>query len=155
MEGPGKLLGYRALHKKIRDVHGLSVPRNLVYTVMQDVNHQGLQNRGGVGKPKRPKRTKAFVSNGPNFTMSLDGHDKMCGYQNSTFPLCIYGAQDAYSARIQFLRIWTTNSDPNIIGCFYFDYLYEERVTCACSCVCDDYNMSSRVVCYNAKSSVD
>ena len=30
MKGPGKLLGYRSLHKKVREVHGLNVPRNLV-----------------------------------------------------------------------------------------------------------------------------
>ena len=59
--------------------------------------------------------------------MSLDGHDKLCGYQNSTFPLCIHGGQDTYSARINFLRIWTTNSNPKIIGKFYMDYLCERR----------------------------
>ena len=59
--------------------------------------------------------------------MSLDGHDKMCGYQKSMFPLCIYGAQDTYSGRIQFLRIWTANNDPNIIGRFYLDYLFESK----------------------------
>ena len=31
LEGPGKLLGYRALHKKIRQVYDLNVPRDLVY----------------------------------------------------------------------------------------------------------------------------
>lgn len=59
--------------------------------------------------------------------MSLDGHDKLCGFQNSMFPLCIYGAQDTFSSRIQFLRIWTSNSNPHIIGRFYFDYLFESR----------------------------
>ena len=59
--------------------------------------------------------------------MSLDGHDKMCGYQKSMLPLCIYGAQDTYSGRIQFLRIWTSNNDPNIIGRFYLDYLFESK----------------------------
>ena len=34
INGPGSLLGYRALHQKIREVHGLSVPRNLVYAMM-------------------------------------------------------------------------------------------------------------------------
>ncbi|XP_031573080.1 uncharacterized protein LOC116307076 isoform X2 [Actinia tenebrosa] len=63
MKGPGKLLGYRAMHKKIRDVHGLNVPRNLVYDAIADVNPEGLESRGGVGKPKRPKRNKAFVTN--------------------------------------------------------------------------------------------
>ena len=51
--------------------------------------------------------------------MSLDGHDKLCGYQKSMFPLCIYGGQDTYSSRINFLRIWTSNNNPKIIGRFY------------------------------------
>lgn len=34
LEGPGKLLGYRALHQKIRQEHLLNVPRDLVYAVM-------------------------------------------------------------------------------------------------------------------------
>ena len=29
ISGPGKLLGYRAMHKKIREIHGLNVPRDL------------------------------------------------------------------------------------------------------------------------------
>ena len=29
MQGPGKLLGYRALHKKIREIHDLNVPRDV------------------------------------------------------------------------------------------------------------------------------
>ena len=63
MKGPGSLLGYRSSHKKVREVHGLNVPRNLVYDVMADVNPEGLEERGGVGMPKRPKRTGAFTSN--------------------------------------------------------------------------------------------
>ena len=58
-----RLLGYRSLHKKVREVHGHSVPRNLVYDVMADVNPEGLEERGGVGMPKRPTRTGAFTSN--------------------------------------------------------------------------------------------
>ena len=46
MNGPGSLLGYRALHQKIREVHGLSVPRNLVYVMMTKANPQGLEERG-------------------------------------------------------------------------------------------------------------
>ena len=60
---PGSLLGYRSLHKKVREVHRLKVPRNLVYDVMADVYPKGLEERGGVGTPKRPKRTGTFTSN--------------------------------------------------------------------------------------------
>ena len=37
--GPGKLLGYRAMHKKIREIHGLNVPRDLLYMVITGKNY--------------------------------------------------------------------------------------------------------------------
>ena len=52
ISGPGKLLGYRAMHKKIRDIHGLNMPRDLVYKVMAKVDPRGLEERGGVGKAR-------------------------------------------------------------------------------------------------------
>lgn len=50
---------------KICEVHGLSVPRNLVYAMMTEVNPQGLEERRRVGKPisKRPQRKNSFISN--------------------------------------------------------------------------------------------
>lgn len=59
--------------------------------------------------------------------MSLDGHDKLCGYQKAMFLLGMHGGQDTDSSRINFLRIWTSNNNPKIIGRFYIDYLYESR----------------------------
>ena len=61
MDGPGRLLGYRSLHKKMREIHGLRVPRRLVYATMQDFNPAGLTARGDVGKKKKgPKRDTPF-----------------------------------------------------------------------------------------------
>ena len=88
VDGPGKLLGYRAMQKKLRQEHELEVPRDLVYVVMQDVDPEGLQAKGGVGNPKQKQEGK-YTTKGPNFVHSLDGHDKLVGYQNSTFPLAI------------------------------------------------------------------
>ena len=62
MEGPGRLLGYRALQQKVREVHGLNVPRDLVYAMMMEINPAGLEERGGVGKPKRAPRAKVYTS---------------------------------------------------------------------------------------------
>ena len=59
--------------------------------------------------------------------MYLDGHDKLCGFQKSMFPLCIYGGQDTFSGKITILRIWNTNNKPEVIGRFYFDYLTEKK----------------------------
>lgn len=41
-DGPGQLLGYRALQKKIREQHQLAVPRALVYDVLTKVDPEGL-----------------------------------------------------------------------------------------------------------------
>ena len=54
MDGPGALLVYRALHKKIREVHGLKVPRNMVYDMMYMVDPTGFDERGNVGRLRRP-----------------------------------------------------------------------------------------------------
>ena len=39
----------------------------------------------------------SHVLQGPNHTHSGDGHDKLMGFMNSTFPLAVYGLQDDYS----------------------------------------------------------
>jgi len=53
--------------------------------------------------------------------MSLDGHDKLCGYQKSTFPLHVYGGQDCFSGKIMFLKVWTSNNNPEVVARHYFD----------------------------------
>ena len=38
LEGPGQLLGYRSMQRKIREQHQLAVPRNLVYNLMTELD---------------------------------------------------------------------------------------------------------------------
>ena len=68
MEGPGKLLGYRALHKKIRQVYSLNVPRDLVHAVMYQVDPVALEQRAPQFKKKKPKGN--FTSPGSNYVHS-------------------------------------------------------------------------------------
>ena len=56
LEGPGKLLGYRALHKKVRQKYDILVTRNQVYDVMYDLDPERLAARGGVGALKSDER---------------------------------------------------------------------------------------------------
>ena len=56
IDGPGKLLGYRAMQKKLRQEHELNVPRDLVYAVMQKVDPEVLETRGGVGNGRQKKK---------------------------------------------------------------------------------------------------
>lgn len=126
LEGPGKLLGYRALNQKLRTVHDVKVPRHFVHNVLAELDPDGLEARGLQKKAKRPKL--AFASNGPLWVVSLDGHDKLCGYQNWTFPLCIYGCLDTFSRKILFLFVSHSNSDPQVIGKKYLEYLCQEQI---------------------------
>ena len=50
------------------------------------------------------------------------------GDQNSTFPLAVYGCLDTCSRKLLWLQIWTSNSDPDLIGRWYLEYLYELKV---------------------------
>ena len=62
MNGPGRLLGYRSLHKKLRELYCHNIPRDLVYKMMQQINPEGLKERGQVGLPRRRPRNRAFSS---------------------------------------------------------------------------------------------
>lgn len=126
LEGPGKLLGYRALHQKIRQEHLLNVPRDLVYAVMQQMDPEGLESRA-VGV-KNKKKKQPFRTRGPNWVHSVDGHNKLMGFQNDTFPLAICGSIDTASRKLLWLRVRTNNREPRLIGRWYLEYLYENKV---------------------------
>ena len=61
IEGPGQLLGYRAMHKKLREQHNLAIPRDLVHNVMGLVNPERLQRRGDVGKKKMTQGCNRYL----------------------------------------------------------------------------------------------
>ena len=129
LDGPGKDLGYRAMHNKIRQVHELNVPRHKVNNVMYELDPAGLENRALAKKATRVKGK--FTTRGTNWVHSFDGHAKLMGYQRDTFPLAIYGCIDTASRKILWLRIWTSHSDPKLIGRWYFDYLYNKKAIAA------------------------
>ena len=60
IDGPGQLLGYRAMHKKLREQHQFAVPRNLMYDMMTLVDPDGLERRRNVGKKNMLKRFQYF-----------------------------------------------------------------------------------------------
>lgn len=50
--GPGQLLDYPVMHRKIREQHNLAVPRDLVYDIITLVEPEDLERRVNVGKKK-------------------------------------------------------------------------------------------------------
>ena len=85
LNDPGKLLWYRAMQNKIRQKHELNVLRELVYgyAVMCDLDPKAWR----VELLERRKLSQKVIL--LSKAHSLDGHDKMMGYQNSTCPLAI------------------------------------------------------------------
>ena len=59
LQGPGQLLGYRSMQRKTREQHQLAVLRNLVYNLMTEIDPDGLERRGSVGKLRKHKRGAA------------------------------------------------------------------------------------------------
>ena len=70
LEGPGKLLCYRAMNQKLRTEHNVQVPCHLVY-VMAELDPEGLEARNLQRKKKKVKGH--FTSEGPLWVVSLDG----------------------------------------------------------------------------------
>ena len=58
--GPGRLLGYSAMHLKIKIIRGLNVPRDLVYAATTDLDSDGLKMRQPGNK--KPKEKGTFIS---------------------------------------------------------------------------------------------
>jgi len=92
---------------------------------MFDLDPKGLEAR--CPTVKKGKTKGHFSTNGTNWVHSMDRHDKLMGYQKSTFPLPIYDSIDAASRNILWLKIWTGNSDPKRIARWYLEHLYETR----------------------------
>ncbi len=81
---------------------------------MQELDEEVLHNQQPGVKKRKP--IGPFITVGRSWTYSMDGHDKLMGFQNSTFPLTIYGAIDTASRKILILRVWKTNSEPGLFG---------------------------------------
>ena len=126
LDGPGKLLGYRAMTNKIRQKHELKVPRRIVHAMMYNLDAEGLEQRGLTNRERQRHKGK-FTTRGPNWVHSLDGHAKLMSFQKDTFPLAIYGCLDTASRKLLFLKIGPSNSDPMVIGLWYLEFLYEAK----------------------------
>ena len=97
-KGPSQLLGYRATQKKIRKDYGLNL-------MMLCTDWTQKDSKCVVALKLREERRKGnFTTRGVNWVHSVDSHDKLLGYQNSTFPSAIYGCMDTASRKLLFAK---------------------------------------------------
>ena len=104
LDGSGTLLGYRAMQNRLRQEHDLLVQRDVEHAVMFDLDEEGLAARCLIRKKGKPKGH--LTTRDVNWVCSLNGHEKLMGYRNSTFPLAVYGCIDTASRKLHWLRVW-------------------------------------------------
>ena len=78
------------------------VTGDLVYTVMYDVDPDAFAENN----LRRRKAKGNFTSRGPNWVHSLDGQNKLIGYQTSTLPIAVYGCIDTCSRKMLWAKVW-------------------------------------------------
>ena len=127
LEGPGKILRYRAMNQKLRTEHNILVLHHLNHNMMAELDPEGLKARNLQRKGKKAKGH--FSSECVIWRVSLDGQDTLRGYRNSTFSLGVYGCIDTFSHKVLFLFVCYSNSNPIIVGRMYPQYLLETEVT--------------------------
>ena len=86
----------------------------------------GLQRRKPGMKKKRVKGN--FHSDGPLYLISLDGHNKLKGFDNWAFPIGVYGCIDTFSRKIMFMDVLRSNSNPISIAFCYVKFLKETKI---------------------------
>ena len=127
-EFPEYAWSIRSLDRRLRHFNIFYNDRSLeVQDVMSELDPQGLEARGNVGA-KRQRKKGNFTTRESNWVHSLDGHDKLMGYQNSTFPLAVYGCMDTASRKLLWLKVWVSNHEPKLIGRWYLEHLYETKI---------------------------
>ena len=68
LKGPGKLLGYRAMHRKLRQEYGINVTRDQVYNVMTELDQRVLKHAAVSGRRKKDRKEILLQGDETGFT---------------------------------------------------------------------------------------
>ncbi|POW01254.1 hypothetical protein PSHT_12631 [Puccinia striiformis] len=101
--------GYRSMHRILKKFYSISIPRTVLYEILQEIDPDGLALR-----LRQACKRRIFRVNGPNHVWACDGHDKL-----KKFGICIYGMIDAWSRKILGMFVHVTNNDPKHIGVYF------------------------------------
>ena len=111
LRGSGSLLGYRAMHQRLVNQHGLITTGEVVRQALKIFDPEGVEHRS-----RHRLRRRVYRSKGPNYLWHIDGYDKL-----KPFGFCVHGAIDGYSRRILWPEVASSNNDPKVVGQYYLD----------------------------------
>ena len=94
-DGSGKMLGYRAIWKRLQSKHGLQIPHLVIQIILREVDPEGSRLRWANRLHRR-----SYLNPGPNYCWHADVYDKLKPYG---FP--IHGCIDRFSRKIMWLKI--------------------------------------------------
>ena len=110
LSGSGSVLGYRKIHANIT-ANGLIAKKDDVRLILKQLDPNGVEARR-----KKRLRRRRFFSPGPNHCWCIDGHDKLKPYGFS-----IHGCICAFSRRILWLEVSSSNKLPEVIAEYYLN----------------------------------
>ena len=119
LKGSGSLLGYRAMHQRLLNHHGLVTTREVVRHILRVFDPEGVEHRS-----RHRLRRRVYRSKGPNFLGHIDGYDKL-----KPFGFCVHGAINGFSRQILWLEVASSNNDPKIVAQYYLDYVRQSSAT--------------------------
>ena len=117
LQGSGCSLGYRAMHQRLQNDHGMVVDRETVRKIIKGLDPDGVDFRS-----RRKLRRRRYYAKGPNFIWHMDGYDKL-----KPFGFCIHGAIDGYSRRILWLEVGPSNNDPRVTSQYFIDCIRQVK----------------------------
>lgn len=115
LAGTGRNIGYRAMRRRLLTDHGVNASAETVRVALQVLDSDGVNARA-----RHALRRRVYFSKGPNFSVHIDGWDKLKPYGIS-----VHAAVDGYSRRILWLHACSSNKKPEFIAQYYIDYVRE------------------------------
>ena len=114
IRGPSSLRGYRGIWNMLRSTYNITVPRDLVMSILRD-----LDPVSSLARKSRRLSRRTYVSQGANATWHTDGYDKLKHYG---FP--IHGCIDGFSRKIMWLKVSRSNN-PVVTASFFLHSVNE------------------------------
>lgn len=109
LNGSGINLGYRSMHRRLMQMHGIVTDRETVRLVMKHLDPDGVMSR-----IQRRLSRRDYSVKGPNYLWHVDGWDKL-----KLFGFSIHGCIDGFSRKIIWLEVAASNKDPYMIGTYF------------------------------------
>ena len=106
----GADVGYRRIHRALKS-QGFICRRDDVRQIIKQLNPEVVELR-----KRRRLHRRRYISEGPNYTWHIDGHDKL-----KPFGFSIHGCIDGFSRYLIWLEVSITNKKPEVIARYYLD----------------------------------